>query len=344
MQINQHNLREAENDGVLEAGQAQALWRYLNAHVPETARFSTAHVLYYLGGLLAVGAMTVFMTLGWLRLGGWSLVVLSLCYSVVGVYFLRHFLYHHRLQLPAAIMGTLVVAVIPVGVYGLQHALGVWPPGLGRPDYFFDSGWRWLYMELAALVGGVVLLWRYRLPFMVMPVAATLWLLSLDLSSFFVTSLPTASQLRFLHCSVMTAFGALVLLLALWVDVRSRRATDYAFWLYLAGLLSFWLGLNLYDYDATWWRAGYCLINLGLMGVGAALRRRVFALFGGLGIVRFVGYLSIDVFEDSLLFPLALTVIGGLVIYAGVLWQRYEARVGRLLRRLLPGKIRAGIE
>lgn len=344
MQVNKQNLRDAEQAGVLESGQAQTLWRFLDDHVAETARFTAAHVLYYLGGLLAVGAMTVFMTLGWLRLGGWSLAGLSLCYGVIGVLLLRYFLFRHGQRLPAAIMGTLVAAVIPVGVYGLQHALGIWPSALGQPEYFFNPGWRWLFMELAALAGGVMLLWRYRLPFLVMPVAVTLWFLSMDLSSFLLESFPTASESESLHCSVSAGFGVLILLLALWVDAYVRRAHDYAFWLYLAGLLSFWIALNLYDFEGVWWRLGYCVINLGLMAVGAALRRRVFALFGGLGIVRYVGYLSVDVFEDSLLFPLVLTLIGILVIFLGLAWQRYEASVGRLLRRWLPAGIRHGVD
>ena len=33
-----------------------------------------AHILYYLGGLIAIGAMTLFMTLGWERFGGGGLV------------------------------------------------------------------------------------------------------------------------------------------------------------------------------------------------------------------------------------------------------------------------------
>lgn len=344
MQIKKNNLHAAEQAGVLERGQAEALWRFLAAAGTEAGPFTAAHMLYYLGGLLAIGAMTLFMTLGWLRLGGWGLVGLALAYGVVGMVLLRYFLYRQRLPTPAAIIGALVVAVIPVGVFGLQQALGLWPARSGYSSWFFDLGWRYLYMELATLLGGVILLWRYRLPFMVMPVAVALWFLSMTLTSFLPFDGLTRSSAHVLHCWLSMGFGVALLLLALWVDVRSRRIPDYAFWLYVSGLLSFWIALNLYDFSGAWWKLGYCLINLGLLAISAVLRRRLFAVFGAFGILRYVGYLAFEVFEDSLLFSLSLTAVGVLVIFAGMLWQRYETRIGNGLRRLLPATIRDSFE
>src|SRR5699024_4474454 len=143
-----------------------------------------------------------------------------------------------------------------------------------------DPGWRYLYMELATLLGGTMMLWRYRLPFLVMPVAVALWFVSMTLTAFLPLDVFTRTSAYVLHCWLSMVFGVAVLLLALWVDVRSRRTPDYAFWLYLSGLLSFWVALNLHDFSGVWWKLGYCLINLGLLAVSAALRRRLFAVFG----------------------------------------------------------------
>jgi hypothetical protein len=46
------------------------------------------------------------------------------------------------------------------------------------------------------------------------------------------------------------------------------------------------------------------------------------------------------VFEDSMLFPIALTAIGLGIIYLGILWQRHEARISAALRRRLPPVLR----
>ncbi|MGC8697915.1 MAG: hypothetical protein ACP5Q0_05520, partial [Halothiobacillus sp.] len=46
------------------------------------------------------------------------------------------------------------------------------------------TNWRWVMMELATLASGVIILWRYRLPFLVMPIAVTLLYMSMDLAPF----------------------------------------------------------------------------------------------------------------------------------------------------------------
>jgi len=42
------------------------------------------------------------------------------------------------------------------------------------------------------------------------------------------------------------------------------------------------------------------------------------------------------VFKDSLLFPFALTIVGILIIYLGVLYQRHHADVEDMVRDRLP--------
>jgi hypothetical protein len=77
---------------------------------------------------------------------------------------------------------------------------------------------------------------------------------------------------------------------------------------------------------------------------GAIVGRRVFAIFGGLGVAYYLGYISHKFFADSLLFPFALVAIGLAVIAAGVLWQRREKEWSSAVRGFLPGEIRELIE
>jgi uncharacterized membrane protein YccC len=96
--------------------------------------------------------------------------------------------------------------------------------------------------------------------------------------------------------------------------------------------------------DSELGRFMYLCINVALIVVGAVLSRRVFAVFGGLGIASYLGYLAYRVFSDSLLFPFVLTVIGLAIIYLGILWQRHEAKLSAGLRASLPGALRELIE
>jgi hypothetical protein len=336
MKIAPADLHAAVEAGIIAAEQAERLGAFLGERQRDGPRFTLTHVLYYLGGLIAIGAMTTFMTLGWERFGGWGLAAIAVGYALVALR-LTHVCLGRGLRLPAGIFGALAVALVPLAIYGVQNGLGLWPERAAYRDYHVWIDWRWLLMELGTLAAGVALLWRYRLPFMVMPIAVTLWYMSMDLVPFLF---PEAARDIALRAAVSLWFGLAMLALAFWVDLRSRRTVDYAFWLYLFGALAFWGGLSLLKSESELSRFAYCLINVGMILVGAVLSRRVFAVLGGLGVAGYLGYLAWRVFANSLLFPVVLTAIGLGMVWLGVRWQKHEAAVAARLRGLLPPAVR----
>jgi hypothetical protein len=352
MQITPDLLKQATEQGLLHPGQGSALWAFLESRQGDTPSFKPAHILYYLGGLTAIGAMTLFMTLGWERLGGGGLLLIASSYIVIVVAAVEFLLRRKRLVLPAGILSALAVALVPLAVYGLQRWLGWWPDAGMRNgayrDFHFWIDWRWLMMELATLAAGAIALWRWKLPFGVMPLAVTLWYLSMDIVPLLLGGAPGA----FFSDEgkrVSTAFGLAMTALAFWVDVRSTRRRgegrgDFAFWLCIFGVLAFWGGLTSMDSNSELGKFIYACINLLLIATGAMLQRRVFAVFGGLGVALYLGQLSHTVFKDSLLFPVALCAIGLGVMGAGVLWQRHESAIGERLRAALPRVLRALVE
>lgn len=340
MELNRGLLKAATAKGLLSEPQAEQLWRFLLESGKDTASFRFTHILYYLGGLIAIGAMSLFMTLGWERFGGWGLFSIALAYALAGLWLTEYFL-NRRLPIPAGITAAFVVVLTPLAIYGVQSALGYWAEGRVYREYHTLIDWRWMLMELATLAAGAIMLWRYRLPFLVMPVAVTLWYLSMDLTPFLFGQADTTWALRQL---VSLWFGLLMVLLAFWIDVRTRSDKDYSFWLYLFGVIAFWGGLSMMRSDSELNKFIYLCINLGMIAVGAMLARRVFAVFGGLGAAGYLGHLAYDVFKDSMLFPFVLTVIGLGVIYIGILWQRHEQTISGKLRGLLPMSIRELME
>jgi hypothetical protein len=288
-------------------------------------------LLYYLGGFLAIGAMTRFMTLGWEAFGGWGILFISLLYMAAGLLLVQQFA-NKGLVIPAGICGTFVVVVTPLAVYGLQVSLGIWPDESVYRDYHTLIRWHWIYMELATLAVGSILLWRYRYPFMVMPVAVTLWYLSLDVADMWFGAW-AEWPLRGL---ISLWFGLLMVLLGIWIDLKKQSSADFAFWLYLFGVFAFWGGLTSQHSDAQFDKFIYCLINLFMMVFGVLLARRVFVVFGALGVTIYLGNLAYGVFRESWLFPVMLTLIGLAVIYCGVIWQKHEARFTAILQSRLP--------
>lgn len=91
-----------------------------------------------------------------------------------------------------------------------------------------------------------------------------------------------------------------------------KTETDYSFWRYLFGLLSFTGGLSS-------WIAGingrkHCVIHLFLIVVSLVLRRRVFLVFGSLGVFGYLSNEAYTYFKDSVAFPFVLRFIGIVII------------------------------
>jgi len=342
--VRRSDLDGAVRESILSAQQADRLAAYFAAAgaPDESPRFTLVHVLYYLGGMIAIGAMSLFMGLGWNALGGWGGFYISVCYGVLALALTHWLLERKRLFLPAGILATLAVVMVPLAIFFAQMALGYWGENKPYRDYHVFIDWRWIVMEFGTLAIGAILLWRYRFPFMLMPISVTLWYMSMDLVPFLM------GQDRVwdweIRKFISLWFGLAMTLVAFWVDLRSRFSRDYAFWLYLFGVLTFWGGLSLMNSGSELGKLAYCGINVLMILAGTVLGRRVFAVFGGLGVAGYLGYLSWRVFKDSLVFPLALSALGLAIIWLGVLWQRREAQWSARLRAFLPPALRELIE
>lgn len=339
MRITRRDLHGAAEQSIISDKQADALYEYLRDRPTVGPRFDLTHVLYYLGGLIAIGAMTLFMNLGWEQFGGWGIFFVSLAYAGAGLKLAEAFAKNGH-AIPAGICATFVVALTPLAIYGLQLGLGFWPDGSVYREYHRVIRWHWLFLELGTLAVAAVVLWRHRYPFLLMPVAVTLWYLSMDLASMLTED---AADFEF-RATVSLWFGLAMILLALWVDLRAHKTGDYAFWLYLFGVLTFWGGLTAQQSEGELARFGYFCINVGLLAVGAILARRVFVVFGALGMTSYLGHLAHEVFEGSWLFPVALTLLGLGIVYLGLVWQRHERSITQRLRELLPGPLRELLE
>jgi len=338
MELKRDQLEEAAGAGIITPAQADDLWRFLQASSADAPRFQPAHILYYVGGLIAISAVSFFITLAWDAFSGWPMLVLCGFLATLGIALTHYFLERRQLPIPAGIMITFTVALTPLAVYSAQHALGLWHGDARSVDFHRYIDWRWILMELATLAAAAVAFWRYRMPFLLFPTSVVLWYLQMDLVPFVFQDLDSTWELRKLTSVV---FGLAMIMFAFWVDVRSGRRKDHAFWLYLFGVLTFWCGLSLMKSDSELNKFLYFLINIGLLVIGTVLSRRVFAVFAAFGMLGYLGYLSYRVFEDSLLFPVAVALVGIGIIFLGVQWQRHEQRLNTMILGMLPEPVRA---
>jgi hypothetical protein len=348
MMVTRKDLEAAVKAGVLDPAELDGLFGFLTQHSAQSPRFSGTHVLYYLGGMLAIGAASLFTTIAVEALGMGALLALSLLYALAAVG-MASWLEKRGFGVPTGIFATLAIALTPLAVYALQHVLGFWADGSNAQhyrDFHRWIDWRWIVMELATLAAGAALLRRFRYPFLTMPIAVTLWYMGMDIVPALVMQAGGEDNGWFsgavweLRKTITLAFGLLMLLLAFFVDLRSRHGKDYAYWLYLFGLLTFSGALSMMGSGKLSGKLVYLAIHFGLVFIGALLGRRVFAVFGGIGIALVLGDLSWNLFKDSFAFVLVLTLLGFALIGIGIWWSRHEALISTRLRAVLPTDLR----
>jgi hypothetical protein len=331
MKITRTMFDKAVEAKIITQEQSHNLIEFFKNLPHQSPGFNLTNVLYYFGGLIAIGAMTLFMNLGWEMYGGWGILFLSVCYAILGLA-LTHKCAQKGYFIPAGICATFVIALTPLGIYGLQQGMGWWPDNSVYHDFHVSIKWHWIFMELGTLAMGIILAWIYRYPFMIMPIAVTLWYISMDL-----TSMLSGTSYTFeLSALVSMYFGLIMMLLAFWVDLRSSNSADYAFWLYIFGVMTFWGGITSQHSDSELSKFLYMCMNLVMILIGVILNRKVFVIFGALGVCFYLGYLAFQVFNLSYLFPVALTAIGFAIIYIGILWQKNEIIITKKIRSILP--------
>lgn len=341
------DLREAANAGVISPADLERLLAFLTSSagqgpagdVSPTAKFDAAHVLWYAGALIVIGAMGLFSTLAFTQMGGRALTICAIAYAT-GFTFAGHHLWHRKnLRVPGGLLIAIAVSMAPLAVYGIQDELGWWgkfgKPGTVQDFYVWVKG-SWIFMEIATVAAGIVALRYYRFAFIVAIISVALWFMSMDLAPWFSGMAHADFEMR---RRVSIWFGLAVLAVAWIVDYRSRNG-DFAFWLHLFGLMAFWGGITASEGATELGKAVYCLLNVGLIAIAVILSRRAYAVFGAFGICLYLGHLADVVFKDSLWFPFSLSLIGIAVIAAGLLYHRNERAITGWIDAHLPAALR----
>ncbi len=340
MRLEKEDFNQAAQAGIITAEQADLLWQHFRERYGQgdneiRPRFTFANVAYYFGALIVISAMGWFMTLVWEQFGGAGMFIIACLYGISFVLTGKTLYFRQNLPIPGGLLFTMAVSMTPLAVYGLQRWTGFWiqgDPGMYRDFHYWVKG-SWFLMELGTILAGLITLKFIKFPFLTAPIAFSLWYMSMDITPLLFGRNFTWEE----RCLVSFWFGLACLIVAYLTDLKNRRSRgDFAFWLYLFGLMTFWFSLPFVGGDTEWDKFVYCLTNLGLMLLSVILKRRLFMVFGGLGVFWYLSYLSYRVFVNSLLFPFALTVLGIGIIYVGVLYQRHCQALENYFTGLIP--------
>ena len=342
MNVSHDDLRKAALKSGISSDQADLLWQALQSEAARTEKpkFDVTHVAYYFGALIVIGAMGWFMNVAWEQFGGPGIFIISSCYAVCFILAGRT-LWNQNFRIPGGLLFSIAVCMAPLATYGVERWTGFWPdhdPGNYTNFHPYING-SWLIMESMTIVAGLIALRFWRFPFLTAPIAYALWYMSMDL----VDLLGNHQGMGWEEKQVVSCvFGGVMLLAAYLTDLHGK-SDDFAFWGYLFGLMAFWGSLTSMDSDSELNKFIYCLINLGLIVCSLLLRRRVFIVFGSLGVFGYLGHLAYRVFADSILFPFILSILGIGIIFAGLQYQRRRKAIDQHLRKSILPRLRAAI-
>ena len=338
------DLKAIRDAGLIDDSKLAEIAGFLEQRHPaatrQTApRFDLTHVLWYAGALIVMGAMGLFTNEAFNRMGGWALAGCGGAYLVA---FLAagHVLWRNAtLRIPAGLLIAVAVSMVPLIIYGLQDVLELWTSPQGDPgqykNFYSYVNASWIYMEIGAIVASIIAVWRYPFPFILLIAAVALWFMSMDLALWFTRE--PGNYLDFDIRRIVSLYFGLGMIAVAWtVDILRRRGPDFAFWLHIFGVIAFWCGMTFSDSSTELMKLVYCLINVGMIGLSLFLNRRIYAVFGAIGVATYLGYLANEVFKDVILFSFALSAIGLGVIGLGLLLHRNRARMLAATGRLVP--------
>ncbi len=296
--------------------------------------FTFINVAYYFGAMIVISAMGWFMTLGWESLGGLGITLIALTYAIIFVLLGRYLWFGKNLKIPGGLFFVMATCMTPLAVYGIQKFTGIWPAD-APTDFRGYNIWiqgSWIIMELATVAVGLIMLKFVKFPFLTAPIAFSLWYLSMDSVPLLLRSAEIDNRL------VSVFFGLVMIVVTYFIDRKTKD--DYAFWGYLFGMLTFWGGLTfLLDSSSELSKFSYCLLNVFLIIISVWLERKVFIIFGSLGVFGYLSYLSFTIFSGSILFPFVLSFLGLAIIFLAIKYQKNMFVINEKIKKLIPASL-----
>ena len=290
-------------------------------------------IAYYFGAFMILLAYTFFMGIRWESLGLNGQIGVSFV-TIAALLVIGYFLRRNGFQTAGGLLIFAGVGIVPLLIYTIQRALGIWPPGWEMYRYMNFYSYvsaTWVPLEIISILVATIAIWRVRFPLISLPIAFWTWFLSLDLvrwmdkGKYYEYSKPEQA--------VSTLIGFGMLILGIYLQRKAKK--DYSLWFYLFGhiiILSHFSVLTLDNKDTL--GLAYIAVYLAFVVASVWLQRRIFLVFGAIGCYGYLSYLAFQVFDGVLGFAYALASMGLLIVLTAVGYQKYarkwlEQRLGK---------------
>ncbi len=278
-------------------------------------------VLYYLGGLLVVSAMTVFLGTSWYE--GGSAIALTVLVVYAAVFAgLASFFKSRGLEIPAGLMATALAATTPGIVFATLDSVGVdqdtdlFSSSLSA---YLQSPWAWMEM-MTIFVALAVKRWiNYSAILAVLGTA--LYLMATNVAWIIVRR--DANNVSDSQEALLALLLGLVGI-AIAIAYDAKRARRHAFWAHLIGLSSVMgaVGWAMLEADAVVAALLAGFVGALFVAFGTLVARKLYYAVGGVLVFASAAWFAFDIFDGSLLVAPAIAMIGIGVIVGGVVLQR----------------------
>jgi len=303
-------LKLAVSEGIINQTQAEKLQELISKNSP----FKISNLLIYFGGLIALGSVTFFITIGFLSQGYLKVIVSILIFGTIFYFILKKI----EDNVAKGVLALYIVGLVPVLIYAIMAYFGIWDIK-DYKNYYRFINMKYLILEISTIIVAFYMLKKFKLPILVLPIAFSLWFMSMDIVDLLFNPI-TWEDRRI----ISIVFGFYTLIFAYFI-----KNSEYAFWLYIFGVIMFWSGISLSFRSSELSKFIYFLINIGLLFVGIKLKRKVFLVFGTLGVIIYLGHLSYK-FKDSAWFVYVVTFIGLLIVLLGVKFKEIEKNLKKI--------------
>jgi len=331
MKYTDEQLNEAVKSNIFSAEQVNKFKEYVqnNNHITKFQK-----VLYYGGGLLIISAMTWLMKTSWDSFGATGMTFISALYIIVFFIIGYYVFFKKNMEVAGGLLFSVSIAVVPLFVFSLLRVFNFWPQGWSYDDYYIWVRGKWIILEISVILAALPILLKTKFPFHVFLIAGSLWFFSMDI----VPIIYEKTEITWTERAVISnIFGLCMIGIGYFADIKFKK--DYSFWLYLFGAITLSSGMSVFYNDDLLKFIMFGIVNVLLILFSLFINRNVFLVFGTIGLIEFLGRLSWKFFRDSVFFPFALTIIGVLLIFSGIFFQKNKKKIEEGIIKKLPAFI-----
>ncbi len=318
------DLTEWRDLGFIDQTQVQAILSHLSTNSSNSEQtearfgFNIISIAYYFGGFMILFAYTVFMGITWEDTNAIGQVVISII-TLVLLGGIGGFLKSRHYQHAGGILIFAAVGIVPLLVYSIQNAIGVNLPH-DYAGFYRQISDSWVPMELISITVAILVVVFVRYPLVTLHIAFWTWFVSMDIVDYVSGDVLGTGYEAAQIVSVFFGFG----MLGVGFLLQKLLEKDYAFWFYLFGHICIICALSALTIE----QSGilglvYLAVYVTFVVASIWLQRKVFLVFGALGIYGYLCYLAFDVFDGALGFTFGLATIGLLIVLLTVAYQQY---------------------